>query len=193
MYIAIEGIDTAGKSTQIEALKSHFSDGVFTKEPGGSELGVKIRELVLHSDIKSPIAELFLFLADRAEHIERVILNNTDSLIISDRSVISGVAYAMSSGVFDEQKIIELNRLATNNTLPDISFILTLDRETLEYRLSQKSSDAIESRGVDYLLDIQQHLIDSSKKMGIQTITIDASKSIENITAEIIKKIEDSR
>lgn len=191
MYITIEGIDTAGKSTQIDALKTHYSDAIFTKEPGGSEIGAKIRELVLYGDIKSKRAEMFLFLADRAEHIESVIKPNRENLIISDRSVVSGIAYAMDDKNID--MLIELNKIATDNILPDIAFILTLDIETLKYRLSQKESDSIESRGIDYLLNIQANLITASRKLGIKTIEIDASQNIEEITQTIIKTIEENR
>ena len=76
MYIAIEGIDTAGKSTQIKALSSHFSQAVITKEPGATEIGKEIREMVLSARAKSKKAEFLLFLADRAEHIKEVIEPN---------------------------------------------------------------------------------------------------------------------
>ena len=94
MYVVIEGIDTAGKSTQLEILSKKFSDAIFTKEPGATKLGSKLREMALNGEAKSKIAEMFLFLADRAEHIEEVIKPNIDKMIISDRSVISGIAYA---------------------------------------------------------------------------------------------------
>jgi len=90
MYIAIEGIDTAGKSTQIELLKKEFKDFLFIKEPGFTDFGKKIREIIFKDNI-SKKAELFLFLADRAETIE-IIKQNFNKTIISDRSVISGIA-----------------------------------------------------------------------------------------------------
>ncbi|MEO1937666.1 MAG: dTMP kinase, partial [Sulfurimonas sp.] len=96
MYIAIEGIDTAGKSTQIAALQKHFPNAIITKEPGGTAIGAEIRSLVLSAKAQSKKAEFLLFLADRAEHIQEVIKPNLDKMIISDRSVVSGVAYALS-------------------------------------------------------------------------------------------------
>ena len=94
MYAVIEGIDTAGKSTQLEILSKKYSDAIFTKEPGGTEVGLKLREMALNGEAKSKIAEMFLFLADRAEHIEEIIKPNSENMVISDRSVISGIAYA---------------------------------------------------------------------------------------------------
>lgn len=185
MYVAIEGIDTAGKSTQIEALRSLFPDALITKEPGGTPAGVEIRNMVLFGNLKSKMAEILLFLADRAEHTESVILPNMNRVIISDRSAVSGMAYASVQNLCDESTLVSLNRLATNGTLPDSVFILKLTPEELEHRLSQKEHDVIESRGIDYLLRIQDALITSAYALGIQTVVIDATQSIDTITEEI--------
>ncbi len=82
MYITIEGIDTAGKSTQIALLQEAFTDAVITKEPGGTDAGNNIRDIVLHQGLQSSKAEFLLFLADRAEHITQVIQPNTVKMII---------------------------------------------------------------------------------------------------------------
>ncbi|MDD2829567.1 MAG: dTMP kinase [Sulfuricurvum sp.] len=190
MYVAIEGIDTAGKSTQIEALKSLFPDALITKEPGGTATGVEIRNMVLFGNLKSKMAEILLFLADRAEHTESVIVPNLNKLIISDRSAVSGMAYASVQNLCDESTLVMLNRLATNGTLPDTVFILKLTSEELTYRLSQKEHDVIESRGVDYLLSIQEALIASAYALGITTHVIDATQSIDTITHEITTLIK---
>ncbi|MBV5334498.1 MAG: dTMP kinase [Sulfuricurvum sp.] len=190
MYIAIEGIDTAGKSTQIECLKSLFPEAVYTKEPGGTPVGVEIRSMVLHGELKSKMAELLLFLADRAEHTESIILPNINSLIISDRSAVSGVAYALVQDICDIKTLVSLNTLATGGKLPEKVFILKLSPKELANRLSQKEHDVIESRGIDYLLNIQEALIKASQELGIQTFVIDASQSIDTITNEIADLIK---
>lgn len=190
MYIAIEGIDTAGKSTQIECLKSLFPEAVYTKEPGGTPVGVEIRSMVLHGELKSEMAELLLFLADRAEHTESIILPNINSLIISDRSAVSGVAYALVQDICDIKTLVSLNTLATGGKLPEKVFILKLSPQELANRLSQKEHDVIESRGIDYLLNIQEALIKASQELGIQTFVIDASQSIDTITNEIADLIK---
>ncbi len=193
MYIAIEGIDTAGKSTQIECLKSIFHEALYTKEPGGTPAGVEIRSMVLHGQLKSKMAELLLFLADRAEHTESIILPNIKNLIISDRSAVSGVAYALVQNICDIDTLVSLNTLATGGHLPDIVFILKLTPEVLAYRLSQKEHDVIESRGMDYLLGIQDALIKASTALGIKTHVIDASQSIDTITNEIAALIKGNK
>jgi dTMP kinase len=189
MYIAIEGIDTAGKSTQIEKLRAHFSDAIITKEPGGTEVGKEIREIVLSAKTKSKKAEFLLFLADRAEHIKEIIEPNLDKLIISDRSAVSGVAYALIQGEISETAIVHLNRFATGGIYPSKIFLLCLTKEELSFRLSQKKLDGIELRGVKYLLGIQDAIIKAAKLLNLELITIDATKSIDEITNEILNNI----
>jgi dTMP kinase len=190
MYVAIEGIDTAGKSTQIEALHALFPEALITKEPGGTPTGIEIRNMVLFGNLKSKMAEILLFLADRAEHTEEVILPNMNKLIISDRSAVSGMAYASVQNLCDKSTLVSLNRLATNGTLPDVVFILKLTPEELSHRLSQKEHDVIESRGAEYLLSIQDALIASAYALGIQTVVIDGTQSIDIITEEITTLIK---
>ena len=184
MYVVIEGIDTAGKSTQLDLLKNRYSDAIFTKEPGGTPLGVKLRTMALNGEAQSKIAEMFLFMADRAEHIEEVIKGNKDHTIISDRSIISGIAYASQLPI---EKLVELNLIATDNTLPSHVILLELTPEELKYRLSQKENDSIELRGIDYLINIQNRMKETIKRLNINHIIIDASLKRE----EIEKSIED--
>lgn len=182
MYIALEGIDTCGKSTQIKYLKDKYPKAIITREPGGSILGASIREMILDGqntdqsvgmDSKT---EFLLFLADRAEHTAKIIKPNQDKLIISDRSLISGIAYAKNI-----LQAKEFNLFATDNILPDLVIILKLDEETLRYRLSQKPNDAIEQRGIQYLLDIQKNIENITKDLKCDLEIIDASNSIESI------------
>lgn len=116
--------------------------------------------MALGGEAKSSIAEMFLFLADRAEHIEEVIKPNKNSLVISDRSVVSGIAYANQ---FEIDKLIELNLIATSNILPTHIILLELTPEELKFRLSQKANDSIELRGIDYLINIQNRMKETIK------------------------------
>lgn len=184
MYVVIEGIDTAGKSTQLDILKQKFPNAVFTKEPGGTNIGLKLREMALNGEAKSKVAEMFLFLADRAEHIEEIVLPNKDNIVISDRSVISGISYASNLPI---EIVTSLNLIATSNTLPSHVILLELTKEELTKRLSGKSNDSIESRGIDYLIEIQNRMKNTVEVLNLNHIFIDASLSIE----EIAKKIED--
>jgi dTMP kinase len=189
MYITIEGIDTAGKSTQIAKLSQAFPHAIITKEPGATLIGKEIREMVLSAKTQSKKAEFLLFLADRAEHIKEVIEPNLDKMIISDRSVVSGVAYALIQGEISQTAILHLNRFATNGIYPEKVFLLKLTKKELEFRLSQKELDGIELRGSEYLLKIQDAIIEASKLLGLELVEIDATKTIDEITNEILKNI----
>ncbi|MDQ7045983.1 MAG: dTMP kinase [Sulfurimonas sp.] len=192
MYIAIEGIDTAGKSTQITKLAKHFPDAIMTKEPGGTSIGVDIREMVLSARAKSKKAEFLLFLADRAEHVHEIIEPNLEKMIISDRSAVSGIAYALVQGELDKKDLVALNNFATGNIYPDKVFLLRLTKKELEYRLSQKELDGIERRGWEYLLNIQDAIIEATKLLDIELVMIDATQSRSEITKNILNNIKDS-
>lgn len=98
MLINLEGIDGAGKSTQIALLASTFKDAIITKEPGATPLGTQIRKIILGENLNiSHQSEMFLFLADRAEHYEKIIKPNRDKMVFCDRSFVSGIAYAMTN------------------------------------------------------------------------------------------------
>ncbi len=190
MYIAIEGIDTAGKSTQIEALSKYFPNAIITKEPGATEIGKEIRKMVLSARTKSKKTEFLLFLADRAEHIFKVIEPNINSeMLISDRSAVSGVAYALTQGDIDKEMLVSLNHFATNGVYPEKIFLLRLTKEELEYRLSQKELDGIELRGSEYLLAIQDAIVEATKLLGLELIEIDATLPCKEITQNILTNI----
>ncbi len=146
--------------------------------------------MVLSAKAKSKKAEFLLFLADRAEHIKEVVGPNLGKMIISDRSVVSGVAYALIQGEISETAIVHLNRFATGGIYPEKVFLLKLTKEELEYRLSQKELDGIELRGAEYLLSIQDAIIKATELLNLELVTIDATNAIEEITKEILKNIE---
>ncbi len=194
MYVILEGIDTAGKSTQLEILKKRYPDAVFTKEPGGTKLGIKLREMVLNGEAKSKVAEMFLFLADRAEHSYEVVKKNPENMVISDRGFLSGIAYAKHTPL---ETAIGLNMMALNQAIPQKIVILKLSKEELEHRLSQKEHDSIESRGTKYLLDIQDRMIEAinlfnnMSEKTIELLIVDAAKSIKEISQDIQNFLEE--
>ena len=188
MYVLFEGIDGVGKSTQIEILASKFPDAIVTKEPGGTQLGVNLREILLSSNIKiGKRAEILLFLADRAEHFEKLIQPNLGRLILSDRGFISGIAYALANDEnLDENVLLELNKFALNDKFADKIIFFEASPELISSRLkSRGTSDKIEARGLEYLLKVQSLMKQILIKNGFETLFIDASKSIELISKEI--------
>jgi len=186
MYIVFEGVDTSGKTTQIELLKHSHPDAVYTKEPGGTAIGLELRSLLLDKGLKSFIAEMYLFLADRAEHYEEVIKTNRDKLIVSDRGFVSGIAYALTNHPdLDINFLLDLNRFALSDDLPDMVILFKTNKELILSRMSNKSEDAIEQRGLEYLLKVQDNMIKVLETLDINYHIIDSSKSIEDISKEI--------
>jgi dTMP kinase len=189
MYVLFEGIDTCGKSTQIELLSDRFDDVILTKEPGGTPLGQQLREILLQDRLHSKRAELLLFLADRAEHYIQIIKPNMDKLILSDRGFLSGISYALANGDFVFEELLELNRFALENHLPNLVILFIADQETLMQRTSAKTLDGIELRGLEYLLQVQDHMHQSLQKLSIPYLLINASEEIEKIHQKIYTKI----
>ncbi len=184
MYIAFEGVDTCGKTTQIELLKSAFTEFVYTKEPGGTELGVKVRELALHHPNIDEKSRLFLFLADRSEHIAKIIKPNLGKTIVSDRSIISGLAYSkFALSDFEQLRVMSL--FAVDGILPSLVILLKLDEPTIRQRLGSKTADEIEKQGIDKLLEIQDRMPSICDELGIKYEIIDASLPIDDIHNKI--------
>ncbi|MCQ2949740.1 dTMP kinase [Helicobacter pylori] len=188
MYVVLEGVDGAGKSTQVGLLKDRFKNALFTKEPGGTKIGESLRRIALNENI-SELARAFLFLSDRAEHVESVIKPalKEKKLIISDRSLISGMAYSEFSS-------LELNLLATQSVLPAKIVLLVIDKEGLKQRLSLKSLDKIENQGIEKLLTIQQkikaHAYALKEQFGCEVLELDAQKSVGDLHRQIVAFIE---
>jgi len=189
MYILFEGIDTCGKSTQVELIAQKFDNVIITKEPGGTEFGIQAREILLKDSLSSKRAELMLFLADRAEHYTQVVKRNKDKIIISDRGFLSGIGYALANGDFDFDYLVELNRFALEDNFPDLIILFFIDIETLKERTSEKALDGIELRGLEYLISVQTHMRESLKRLDIPYLVIDATDSIENISKKITLNI----
>lgn len=181
MYILFEGIDTCGKSTQIELLKKKYPSLLTTKEPGGTAFGIKAREILLHDRLHSKRAELLLFLADRAEHYESIVKPNQNRLILSDRGFVSGIAYALANGEFDLDTLLKLNLFALQGELPDKIILFLTDIKTLKERTSQKDLDTIELRGFEYLLRVQKYMSEIITTLKIPHLFIDATEDIEEI------------
>lgn len=192
MLINFEGVDGVGKSTQINMLKEIYKDAIITKEPGGTELGLMIREYLINNASKiSQRAEIFLFLADRAEHYEKVLKPNYGNLILSDRSFVSGLAYAMANDDnLDIKTLIELNKFALCSDFGDKFVFLKADENLIRQRLfSRGQSDDIENRGIEYLMRVQGFMSIILADLKFDVLEVDASLNPEVIQDKIRKFI----
>ena len=192
MYILFEGIDGAGKSTQIARLAAAFPQAIVTKEPGGTKLGENLREILLKENDLDKRAEILLFLADRAEHSGKIIKPNSDKMILSDRGFVSGMAYALAGGNFSFEELLSLNKFALQGNFPQKIVFFKADENTLRLRLGSRAQmDGIEARGFEYLLRVQDAMEEILQKLDVRYVTIGAAWDEEKITNLIKEFIND--
>ena len=209
MFVAFEGIDGVGKSTQIERLANLYPNAIVTKEPGGTKFGEILRSIILSENFKfngdnhinlgqicpkiSKTAEMFLFLADRAEHHDKVIAPNRDKLILSDRSFVSGIAYALAN---DKEanftELVTLNRQALCGDFDGKFIFFEISKDDLIARLKERgNADNIELRGIDYLLLVQEKIKLTLQTLKLEFLCINANDDIDKITKSIKEFIDD--
>ena len=196
-FIVIEGIDGSGKTTQINQLSKWINTTnlipennqlVITREPGGTQLGKAIRSLLLDSSIKnSPdsITELLLYAADRAQHVNEIILPslNKGDWVISDRFCSSTIAYQGYGRKLDIKLIKHLENIATQGVSPDITFLLDIPVEESIRRRISKEDDRIEKEGVAFLKNVSLGFKELSRDNKWRTIS--AIKPKDQIISEI--------
>ncbi|HEY8107490.1 MAG TPA: dTMP kinase, partial [Gaiellaceae bacterium] len=133
MFVSFEGADGSGKSTQAELLRAALAgegrDVVLTREPGGTELGETVRDLVLNGPVMGAWAEATLFAASRAEHVEEVVRPALErgADVVCDRYLDSSLAYQGIARGLGIDAVLQLNLAVTGGLLPDVTFLLLLD------------------------------------------------------------------
>lgn len=191
-FITFEGGDGSGKSTQIKLLKKHLEEEGFnvllTREPGGTDIGEKIREVILDPDNKemSPMTESMLYAACRAQHVDEVIRPavKSGSIVICDRFLDSSIAYqGYARGLGDCVGII--NSYAVNECLPDLTFLLKLKPKAGSERIEGREKDRIELEAESFHQAVFDGYKELEKKFPDRIVGIDATGTIDEISAEI--------
>lgn len=197
LFITFEGIDGCGKTTQLnllaEYLKQKGSEVVITREPGAAGLGKKLREILLNYDGEvSPNCESFLFLADRAQHIDTLVKPSieTGKIVLCDRHTDSTIAYQGYGRGLDLGQIKMLNNLATNGIKPDLTFVFDIDVETAQSRVG-KTKDRMESAGTDFHNKVRNGYLEIAKQELTRVKVINSNDSIENIFRQVKKIMEE--
>ncbi len=196
LFITFEGADGCGKTTQLmllaKYLKAQGREVVVTREPGARGLGEKIREILLNYDGEvSSRAEAFMFLADRAQHID-VIVNpaiKSGKIVLCDRHTDSSVAYQGYGRRLDIDEIKRLNSIATNGKKPDMTLIFDIDVETSMSRVGD-TKDRMESAGIEFFNRVRNGYLEIAKQEPNRVKVLDASKSIEEIHKNVIALYE---
>lgn len=196
LFITFEGADGCGKTTQIELLDTYLRNKGFntllTREPGAKGLGVKLREILLNYDGEvSPQAESFLFLADRAQHIDCIIKPalKEGTIVLCDRHTDSTVAYQGYGRGLDLDRINSLNEIATGGLKPDLTIVFDIDVETSMSRVG-KNKDRMESAGMEFFNRVRNGYLEIAKQEPDRVKVIDSSDTIENIHKQVVELIE---
>jgi dTMP kinase len=190
-FITLEGVDGAGKSTCIKFIKKYLTDknhnSFFTREPGGTLLGEKLREILLHDEI-TPETETLLMFAARNEHVQQVITPNLQSGInvISDRFTDATYAYQSGGKYVDSKKITVLKNWVHVNLKPDLTLLFDLPIDVSLTRLkSNENLDKFEKESSDFHKRIRNSYLDLAKKEPSRFKIIDSNQNINIIEKEI--------
>ena len=194
LFITFEGADGCGKTTQSKLVQEYLEQSgyevVWTREPGAKGLGQKIRELLLHYDGDvAPMCEAFLFLADRAQHIEHLIKPSVESgkIVICDRHTDSTIAYQGYGRGEDIKQLKYLNELATGSIKPDLTFVFDVTTDVAQQRVGDEK-DRMESAGIEFHKKVRQGYLEIAKLEPERVKVIDANNGIEKFF-EDTKKI----
>jgi len=190
MFVTFEGLDGSGKSTQAELLRVRLqADGVevvSTREPGGTELGEGVRNLVLHGGDVGPWAEALLYVAARAQLVDDVIRPALErgAAVICDRYVDSSVAYQGIGRQLGLDRILDLNLAAVRGLLPDRTFLLELDPDEVASRI-QRHYDRLEREGDDF----RRRAADGYRRLAARfperIVVLDAARPANDIAEEV--------
>jgi dTMP kinase len=195
-FITIEGIEGAGKSTQLAFIKDYLIqkgiDLVVTREPGGTELGEKIRSLLLAPSDQPMVVdtELLLMFAARAEHMDKVIKPALDAgkWVLSDRFTDATFAYQGGGRGISTQRIIDLANWTLGNFKPDMTLLFDLPVELGQQRVMSRNQgkDRFEQEKVDFFQKIRQCYLDRAQDEPERIKVVDSSQSIEQIQAQLV-------
>jgi dTMP kinase len=197
VFIVFEGGEGIGKTTQARLLKEWLEQEdetvVLSREPGGSELGVEIRKILLsHSTGEiSPRAEALLYAADRAHHVYSVIrpaLAQGD-VVISDRYFDSSIAYQGAGRILQPGEVARISRWATESLFPTLTIIIDLPPQIGLARL--KSKDRLESQPMDFHERVRQEFLQLAALDPERYVIIDGNQSIEDTHAAIISRVSE--
>lgn len=197
LFITMEGPDGSGKSTQIEAIRKFFEDKgekvIITREPGGTQISEKIRNLLLDRENAGmdPVAEALLYAASRAQLVSQVIAPALEdgTHVICDRFIDSSIAYqGYGRGLGDSVAII--NAYAVRNCMPDITFLMKLNPEVGKSRINSADQDRIEMEKLDFHNKVFEGYEMLEAEYPDRIVGIDATRGIAEISEEIMMHME---
>ncbi|NMA04517.1 MAG: dTMP kinase [Clostridiales bacterium] len=199
IFITLEGLDGSGKSTQALYIKDFLEERgyevLLTREPGGTEIGEKIRQILLDKKNKemSAITEALLYAASRAQHVEQVIVPALEDgkIVLCDRFIDSSIAYQGKGRELGLEAVMDINKFATCGLVPDITILLDMDPEASLNRIKTvKGTDRLEQEKLDFHRRVYEGYRDLANMYPDRIRVIDANKTVGEIGREIENKLD---
>lgn len=191
VFITFEGGDGAGKTTQVNLLAQYFEslgrEVIITREPGGTQLGQTLRQLVQHGEDISARTEALLYAADRAHHVSTVVRPalTRGAVVISDRFIDSSVAYQGAGRDLGEQWIADLSNWATQDLSPDLTFLLDIDLEERAARLAG-DLDRIEAAPAEFHARTRTAFLRIAQQDPQRVVVISAGTEVTRVHEQIV-------
>lgn len=196
IFISIEGPDGSGKSTQIKNIRDFFEgkdfEVVFTREPGGTAIGERIRNIILDKNCEEMnyMTEAMLYAAARAQHVSEVIRPALEAgkVVICDRYVDSSIAYQGYGRKLGEAVAV-INGYAVQGCMPDLTFLFKLDPSVGKKRIRTELQDRLDAEAEAFHADVYRGYLHLEQQFADRFCGIDASRSIAEIKADVCLKL----
>ncbi|MCF7912277.1 MAG: dTMP kinase [Candidatus Cloacimonetes bacterium] len=198
LFITFEGIEGCGKSTQSEMLRDYFAsigrEVILTREPGGTDISERVRDLLLDPRYKEmlPETEVLLYAASRSQHTGEKILPAIESgkVVISDRYYDSTIAYQGAARQIEASAIKFLCEFAAFKKEPDLTFLIDIDVETGLGRIKPEAADRLEQESLDFHRQVRQGFLDLAAKYK-RIVIINGQNTIAEISGTILEKVKE--
>ena len=198
LFIAFEGGDGAGKSTQVALLRAALEAAgrtvTVTRQPGGTTLGRQIRDMVLHGDHVSPRAEALLYAADKAQHADLLLRPAlaAGDVVLTDRYTDSSVAYQGAGRALGAQEIHDLNMWAVDGLVPDLTVVVDISAEEGRRRRGDVH-DRLESEGDTFHEAVRAHYLAMAQGNPQRYLVVDGTLGPDEIHGQVVERLRSLR